>query len=187
MSNFRRRTSSSASSPRPRVVTLNPSIWSTLAQPSRSVRSSSTIRRLRLDLTSAEMDNGSLAASLSPAASERPESPRTAAEDDDDIDKLLEERGATAHERTVAPIHQDWITVTKSPNSRYCEKDAADSSVGRPTVCRHNERMLPTSYSIAGWQHWLCITFDTVWCITSTRLVKLGGGALRARPRSEER
>ena len=32
----------------------------------------------------------------------------------------------------------------------------------------HNEKMLPTSYSIAVWPHWLCITSDTVCCITST-------------------
>jgi len=35
-------------------------------------------------------------------------------------------------------------------------------------VCNHNEKMLPRSYSIAGWQQWLCITVDTVWCITTT-------------------
>ena len=40
-------------------------------------------------------------------------------------------------------------------------------------VSRHNEKMLPSSYSIAGWQQWLCITSDTVWCITSTWKVRL--------------
>jgi len=35
-------------------------------------------------------------------------------------------------------------------------------------VCTHNEKMLPRSYSIADWQQWLCITIDTVWCITTT-------------------
>jgi hypothetical protein len=35
-------------------------------------------------------------------------------------------------------------------------------------VHTHNEKMLPRSYSIAGWQQWLCITVDTVWCITTT-------------------
>jgi hypothetical protein len=35
-------------------------------------------------------------------------------------------------------------------------------------VRTHNEKMLPRSYSIAGWQQWLCITFHTVWCITTT-------------------
>jgi len=35
-------------------------------------------------------------------------------------------------------------------------------------VHTHNEKMLPRSYSIAGWQQWLCITIDTVWCITTT-------------------
>ena len=35
-------------------------------------------------------------------------------------------------------------------------------------VTGYNEKMLPTSYSIAAWPHWLCITFHTVWCITST-------------------
>ena len=32
----------------------------------------------------------------------------------------------------------------------------------------NNEKMLPTSYSIAGWPQWLCITNDTVCCITTT-------------------
>src|SRR5688572_20176404 len=127
MSNFRRRTSSSASSPRPSVVTLNPSICRTLAQPSRSVRSSSTIRRLREALTSAEMDNGSRAASPSAAARERPESPRTAAEDD--IVKLLGERGGTPVMPTVAPIRQDLNTVIQLPNSRHCAAVEPGSSV----------------------------------------------------------
>ena len=35
-------------------------------------------------------------------------------------------------------------------------------------VCTYNEKMLPRSYSIAGWQQWLCVTIDTVWCITTT-------------------
>src|SRR4029079_19576332 len=104
-SNRRRFTNSIASSPRPRVVTLNPSICSTLAHPSRSVRSSSTMSRLRLDLTSADMESGSLAASPSAAASERPESPSTAAELD--IDKLQwEEKRAYKQCCASAPVHQ---------------------------------------------------------------------------------
>ena len=39
----------------------------------------------------------------------------------------------------------------------------------------HNEKMLPASYSIAGWPQWLCITFDTVCCITSTAGNTLSG------------
>src|SRR5690606_19521745 len=59
MSNLRRFTTSSASSPRPIRVTLYPSIWSTLAQLSRRVRSSSTMRMRMLAFTSAGMDSGS--------------------------------------------------------------------------------------------------------------------------------
>src|SRR4051812_22860165 len=59
ISNFRRRTVSSASSPRPIRVTLYPSIWSTLAQLSRSVRSSSTTSTRILALTSLGMERGS--------------------------------------------------------------------------------------------------------------------------------
>ena len=59
MSNLRRLTVSSASSPRPMTVTLKPSIWSTLAQLSRRVRSSSTTRIRMLALTSAGIDSGS--------------------------------------------------------------------------------------------------------------------------------
>jgi len=33
---------------------------------------------------------------------------------------------------------------------------------------RNYEKMLPRSYSIAAWQQWVCITSDTVWCITTT-------------------
>src|SRR3954468_25037440 len=61
MSNFLRRTVSSASSPRPISVTLYPSICSTLAQLSRSVRSSSTTRTRMLALTSLGMERGSRA------------------------------------------------------------------------------------------------------------------------------
>jgi hypothetical protein len=35
-------------------------------------------------------------------------------------------------------------------------------------VLYNNEKMLPRSYSIAGWPQWLCITNDTVCCITTT-------------------
>jgi len=35
-------------------------------------------------------------------------------------------------------------------------------------VFYNNEKMLPTSYSIAAWPQWLCITNDTVCCITTT-------------------
>src|SRR4029079_16808055 len=87
-------------------------------------------------------------------------------------------------------VIKDWISVTESPNSRYCRIDDADSSVGRLSVYRHNEKMLPSSYSIAAWQHWLCITFDTVWCITSTRqtpnAVVRACGALKRAPGSIE-
>jgi hypothetical protein len=71
------------------------------------------MRRLRLDFTSAEIESGSRAVSPPPVvASERPESPRTAAEDD--IDRLLQERGAFGlGVVTVAPIHQDQITVAR--------------------------------------------------------------------------
>src|SRR5215204_316039 len=127
MSNLRRRTSSSASSPRPSVVTLKPSICSTLAHPSRRVRSSSTMRRLRDALTSAEMESGSLAASPSAAASERPESPSTAAVDD--IEKLLRHVGAEPVNPSVAPSHHSLNTVMESPASRHCAPVETDSSV----------------------------------------------------------
>jgi hypothetical protein len=42
-------------------------------------------------------------------------------------------------------------------------------------VRTHNEKMLPRSYSIAGWQQWLCITFHTVWCITTTLVTRPTG------------
>jgi hypothetical protein len=42
-------------------------------------------------------------------------------------------------------------------------------------VYTHNEKMLPRSYSIAGWQQWLCITFHTVWCITTTLVTPYTG------------
>jgi hypothetical protein len=42
-------------------------------------------------------------------------------------------------------------------------------------VRTHNEKMLPRSYSIAGWQQWLCITFYTVWCITTTLVTQYTG------------
>ena len=62
-SNLRRLTVSIASSPRPTSVTLYPSIWSTLAQLSRRVRSSSTTRTRMLALTSLGMERGSRGAS----------------------------------------------------------------------------------------------------------------------------
>ena len=63
MSNLRRFTVSSASSPRPTSVTLYPSICSTLAQLSRSVRSSSTTSTRMLALMSLGMERGSRGAS----------------------------------------------------------------------------------------------------------------------------
>jgi len=45
---------------------------------------------------------------------------------------------------------------------------------------RNYEKLLPRSYSIAAWQQWVCITSDTVWCITTT------GGIIVLRSPSED-
>src|SRR6476469_3275452 len=51
-------------------------------------------------------------------------------------------------------------------------------------VSGHNEKMLPPSYSIAAWPHWLCITSDTVCCITTTCEANCGA---RSRPLPKKR
>jgi hypothetical protein len=58
----------------------------------------------------------------------------------------------------------------ESPEDRHCAPVELGSFVsnGRPIADSHNEKMLPRSYSEASWQQWVCITFDTVWCITTT-------------------
>jgi len=73
------------------------------------------------------MERGSLAASPSDAARERPESPSTAAVDD--IEKLLRHVGAEPVNPSVAPSHHDLNTVIGSPASRHCASGEPDSSV----------------------------------------------------------
>ena len=58
----------------------------------------------------------------------------------------------------------------QSPEDRHCAPVELGSFVsnGRPIADTHNEKMLPRSYREASWHQCVCITFDTVWCITTT-------------------